>query len=530
MATPWPRRATWPTPLREHATSLGTFLHDVLEAIERNGSQTVPADLAGDVIRGALTLVLKTQHTPDLDTVRDALAVAQTKAKTNAEQTAQALDQIKGELKNTVDIVQLVAANMRQNASTVEEARAAAKEATQVGKATLEMAREIKNKAPQQQQTNGPTSYAAAAARGLPLAGTYNTQSRRAPIVQTQREVIVNIRDPLTVQALRAMNPRNLKAHVERAIEQSGNENIVGVKIVSSNQLKSGDLSVKAATSTEVEALRQFADDWAARIGHGASIQIPTYGVLAHGIRTSTMNMDRFEDNRSQILQDNRPFIPQAEIRHIGWLTRDATAKTASTITIEFTRPEDANKIIDEGLVWQGECKAATACGFCAQEHDTRDCPAKSDRTIARKCTLCRGEHEAWSRQCPTRKDEMAKAKMAYDTRPQYHFVPEMRGRNVQPEMPTTILRSRSSQNTAPIQPTQPTRSRSQAQRGQKRTNTGTAIDTTDQENALPAGMSSQRPQRTIMPSRRALEAISANVQLTQSNTQHMEIDCETEA
>ncbi|KAI1676327.1 hypothetical protein KJE20_14099, partial [Pyrenophora tritici-repentis] len=64
--------------------SLGTFLHDVLEAIERNGSQTVPADLAGDVIR-----------------VRDALAVAQTEAKTNAEQTAQALDQIKGELKNT---------------------------------------------------------------------------------------------------------------------------------------------------------------------------------------------------------------------------------------------------------------------------------------------------------------------------------------------------------------------------------------------------------------------------------------------
>lgn len=351
MATPWPRRATWPTPLREHATSLGTFLHDVLEAIERNGSQTVPADLAGDVIRGALTLVLKTQHTPDLDTVRDALAVAQTKAKTNAEQTAQALDQIKGELKNTVDIVQLVAANMQQNASTVEEARAAAKEATQVGKATLEMAREIKNKAPQQQQTNGPTSYAAAAARGLPLAGTYNTQSRRAPIVQTQREVIVNIRDPLTVQALRAMNPRNLKAHVERAIEQSGNENIVGVKIVSSNQLKSGDLSVKAATSTEVEALRQFADDWAARISHGASIQILTYGVLAHGIRTSTMNMDRFKNNRSQILQDNRPFIPQAEIRHIGWLTRDATAKTASTITIEFTRPEDANKIINKGLV-----------------------------------------------------------------------------------------------------------------------------------------------------------------------------------
>lgn len=26
---------------------------------------------------------------------------------------------------------------------------------------------------------------------------------------------------------------------------------------------------------------------------------------------------------------------------------------TATTITIEFTKPEDANKIIDEGLIWQ---------------------------------------------------------------------------------------------------------------------------------------------------------------------------------
>lgn len=32
-------------------------------------------------------------------------------------------------------------------------------------------------------------------------------------------------------------------------------------------------------------------------------------------------------------------------------LTRNASAKVATTITIEFTRPEDANKIIDEDLI-----------------------------------------------------------------------------------------------------------------------------------------------------------------------------------
>lgn len=122
------------------------------------------------------------------------------------------------------------------------------------------------------------------------------------------------------------------------------------------------------------------------------------------------MDMDRFEETRDRLLQVNRPFIPRVEIRHIGWLTRDAAAKTATTITIEFSRPEDANKIIDEGLIWQGEvfqceryerqcrvkqcfkwqhyghietqCKATIACGYCAQEHKTRDCPSRAGQTI----------------------------------------------------------------------------------------------------------------------------------------------------
>tara|TARA_R110002003_G_scaffold2091_1_gene24019 strand:- start:2437 stop:2793 length:357 start_codon:yes stop_codon:yes gene_type:complete len=113
------------------------------------------------------------------------------------------------------------------------------------------------------------------------------------------------------MQSLRAMNPSNLKLHVQLAIEQSGNENIANIKIVSSNQLKSGDLSVKTTSSGGVEALRQFADDWAHRIGSGTTVQTPTFGVLAHGIRTSTMDMSKYEENRTQSLQENRPFIPR---------------------------------------------------------------------------------------------------------------------------------------------------------------------------------------------------------------------------
>jgi hypothetical protein len=121
MATPWPRKATWPSPIREHATCLSTFLHEVLHLIERTGSQSIPADIVGDIIRGALTFVLKTQHTPDLSTLSDALRIAQTEAKVNAENTAHALGEIKNEIKTTREIVQQSATDIQQNVNKAEE-------------------------------------------------------------------------------------------------------------------------------------------------------------------------------------------------------------------------------------------------------------------------------------------------------------------------------------------------------------------------------------------------------------------------
>ncbi|KAH6510379.1 hypothetical protein HBI81_258010 [Parastagonospora nodorum] len=264
MATPWPHRDTWPTPLREHATNLSAFAHEILHLIERSGSQSVPADVVGDIIRGSLTFVLKVQHTPDLSALSDALKIAQTEAKINAENTVQALGEIKNQILKTKEIAQRSATNIQQNGERIKEVGVAAREATEVGR---------------------NVSYAAVAARNLLPAGTYTTQALKAP-------------DLFTIQSLRAMNPRNLKAH-----------------------LKSGDLSIKTAASNEVKALRQT----------GATVRIPTYSVLAHGICTSTIDIGKFEQNR---------------------LTRDASAKSASTITIKFTRLEDANKIIDEGLIY----------------------------------------------------------------------------------------------------------------------------------------------------------------------------------
>ncbi|KAF2631343.1 hypothetical protein BU25DRAFT_332759 [Macroventuria anomochaeta] len=81
MATPWPRRSTWPIPIEEHATNLSTFLREALTCIDRTQSQPVPADLVKVIIHGTLTFILKVQHTPNLSTVCDALSIMQTEAK-----------------------------------------------------------------------------------------------------------------------------------------------------------------------------------------------------------------------------------------------------------------------------------------------------------------------------------------------------------------------------------------------------------------------------------------------------------------
>jgi uncharacterized protein YjhX (UPF0386 family) len=57
----------------------------------------------------------------------------------------QALNVIKSELKNTVELIQQSAANIQQNGNTAE-VRAVARDATEVSRATLEVAREIRNK------------------------------------------------------------------------------------------------------------------------------------------------------------------------------------------------------------------------------------------------------------------------------------------------------------------------------------------------------------------------------------------------
>ena len=142
-------------------------------------------------------------------------------------------------------------------------------------------------------------SYASVlSSNAAPLSRPITISTQTSSFIQAQREIIVKITDTSTIESLRAKNPRNLQNHVDRAIEQSRNKHIERIRVASANQLKSGDLSIKTSNRNDAEALKQFANDWINRIGRGTSIRLPTYGILAYGIRTSSMHE---EDTNGEI-------------------------------------------------------------------------------------------------------------------------------------------------------------------------------------------------------------------------------------
>ena len=79
--------------------------------------------------------------------------------------------ELKNKLKNTANTINAIAANVQLNISAREAVKTVAKEAVEVGKANLQIARQIKNAG---LQTGGTLSYAAMAVRGALLVSIIN--------------------------------------------------------------------------------------------------------------------------------------------------------------------------------------------------------------------------------------------------------------------------------------------------------------------------------------------------------------------
>jgi hypothetical protein len=220
---------------------------------------------------------------------------------------------------------------------------------------------------------------------------------------------------------------------------------------VAAHQLKSGDIQIFASTTAEAAQLKEN-KGWLPGLGEHAELIVPTYGVIVHGVSTRSINIKDQKATIQQMLADNYTVIPHAGISYVGWLTREATLKRASSIVVEFTDPEMANAIIYAGMVWDGQihqcqlydracrvtqclrchhynhictqCNASQTCGYCAEQHETKHCKQKGVDGFTPRCAVCKGAHTAWSNACPARKKELGRVEQAKQLRSIYWHVP----------------------------------------------------------------------------------------------------------
>ena len=413
MAPRWPRVNDGPEHINEHATYLKEACNQ-LQAVDRGRQNQVPWMVIQPYLTSTLALIGKVLRQPAIGEILQHVQ--------NAAKCTQSIQKDVTIIKNSVGL-----STTPLNAGNFSGARTTATSWAQVA------------------------AQAKAHQPPLPPAphGITSTETQSTVTAYKDRAITVKIKDHGIAQRYRTQPATWIRQQVETSIRN--NTATKTVKIVAAYQLKSGDIQIFTSTTTEASQLKQN-KGWVKGLGERAELVVPTYGVIVHGIATNSINMKDQKAAIQQMLADNYTVIPSAEISHIGWLTKEATLKRASSIVVEFTDPEMANAIIYAGLAWDGlihqcqlydracrvkqcfrcwhyghigtQCVASQQCGYCAEPHETRHCQQKGVEGFAPRCAVCKGAHTAWSNACLARKNELERVEAAKRTRDIYWHVP----------------------------------------------------------------------------------------------------------
>jgi hypothetical protein len=415
MAPRWPQVNIGPENINEHATYLKEASHQ-LQAADKGKANQIPWNVIQPYIASTVALISKVLQQPSMSEV---------------------LQQIQDAAKG-IEVI-------RRDITVV-------KGSVGLGTTPLNIANFTGGKA-------ATLSWAqvAAQAKGAMLPpppppiqqGTHTSKTPAPVTAYRDRVVTVRLKDQSAVQRYRSHPVAWTRQQVQASIRENTLTN--SIKIVAAYQLKSGDIQIFTSTTTEARQLKEH-KGWLKGLGEQAELIMPTYGVIVHGISTNSINIKDQKATIQHMVADNYTVIPRAEITYVGWLTKEATLKRASSIVVEFTDPEMANAIIYAGLAWEGQihqcqlydracrvkqcfrcynyghigtqCNASQTCGYCAELHESRHCKRKGLEGFVPRCTVCKGVHTAWSNACPARKKEMGRVEQAKQIRNIYWHVP----------------------------------------------------------------------------------------------------------
>lgn len=273
---------------------------------------------------------------------------------------------------------------------------------------------------------------------------SYAAVASLPPDVQPKRparndEVTIKIARNSEIEKKAQGTGEELKAWVEGALENSGVEGLGKAEVVGVQPHRSGTkVTVRMKYPGDAEKIVRCARKCSNALGEGAKVSVPHFGVV---IQEVPLFIDPSKVSiRREFYDQNPHLLPSPEsIVDMRWLVPierlPGGRKTGSWVII-LDSQQAADNLIDQSVKVQSlllgarryftgprqcrrcqrwghlrySCKAPTpACAHCAGPHESPDCPA----TEIKRCANCKGNHDAFFPQCPTRRTETLRAQAA---------------------------------------------------------------------------------------------------------------------
>jgi hypothetical protein len=199
-------------------------------------------------------------------------------------------------------------------------------------------------------------------------------------------------------------------------------------------RLRSGDVRITLRDNEAKEAVlrndREVSDLIKARILR-QDFPVEVQAVSVKAVKVDCRDMANNTDLKQDIIKDNKGNIPNLEITRINWIhgakslkPREGKEPKAASLILWVPTEEMQKQVYTKGIAIAGRmhhvrlydtglqiprcykcnkwghtqvsCRARTACGYCAKEHDTEKCENGENRNAA-KCVNCGGAHPAWT-------------------------------------------------------------------------------------------------------------------------------------
>ena len=272
--------------------------------------------------------------------------------------------------------------------------------------------------------TTTANSNAAPAPTPVPANSTRNQQQQELRKEKRQRELDLSTTraNEQVKQELAKLHPGDMVERCRHAIDQT---KMGGQKptLLGINKLRNG-IRLHFKSASDIQKARDV--NWSLA-APGLEVHEPWYGLVAHGVSKTDLNIDDQETAIKELEEANESL--NLKVEQVRPLRPNKQGIAPHHSIVMFTKQADvANQCIRKNIIINHqlfeveryapqtqimqcfncyeyghrarECKNHRRCGRCAkEEHDTNKCEETEPH-----CSQCEGEHVAWDFNCPTRK------------------------------------------------------------------------------------------------------------------------------